>query len=141
MATDPRHAVLFEPVTIGPKTLRNRFYKTPHCSNFGIVRPRTQAAFRAMAAEGGWAACNTEMCSIHPSSDAHPYSNACLWDESDVLNLSLLCDKLHEHNSLAGVELWYGGVHAATRESRLKPWGVSPITQDFQSCVVMDTAA
>lgn len=32
MARDPRHNVLFEPITIGPKTLRNRFYQVPHCT-------------------------------------------------------------------------------------------------------------
>jgi dimethylamine/trimethylamine dehydrogenase len=26
---DPRHAILFEPVTVGPKTLPNRFYQVP----------------------------------------------------------------------------------------------------------------
>ena len=31
----PRHDVLFEPVPIGPKTLRNRFYQVPHCTGFG----------------------------------------------------------------------------------------------------------
>ena len=39
---DPRHAVLFEPVQIGPKTLPNRFYQVPHASGFGASRPRTQ---------------------------------------------------------------------------------------------------
>ena len=29
---DPRHDVLFEPVRIGPKTMRNRFYQVPHCT-------------------------------------------------------------------------------------------------------------
>jgi len=43
---DPRHDILFEPLTIGPKTLRNRFYQVPHASGFGSVKPRTQAAFR-----------------------------------------------------------------------------------------------
>ena len=26
MARDPKHDVLFQPIQIGPKTLRNRFY-------------------------------------------------------------------------------------------------------------------
>ena len=30
MARDPRHDILFEPVQIGCKTLRNRFYQSPH---------------------------------------------------------------------------------------------------------------
>ena len=38
MGRDPRHDVLFEPVRIGPKTLRNRFYQSPHCTSFGAER-------------------------------------------------------------------------------------------------------
>jgi 2,4-dienoyl-CoA reductase-like NADH-dependent reductase (Old Yellow Enzyme family) len=43
---DPRHAILFEPVRIGPKTLPNRFYQVPHASGFGSHQPffRTDAA-------------------------------------------------------------------------------------------------
>jgi 2,4-dienoyl-CoA reductase-like NADH-dependent reductase (Old Yellow Enzyme family) len=55
MARDPRHDVLFEPVPIGPKTLRNRLYQSPHCTSFGAELPGAQAHIRA---EGGWAAVN-----------------------------------------------------------------------------------
>ncbi|MDX6519885.1 MAG: dimethylamine/trimethylamine dehydrogenase, partial [Gaiellales bacterium] len=48
---EPRHDILFEPVQIGPKTLRNRFYQVPHCTGFGVEKPWTQAAFRGMKAE------------------------------------------------------------------------------------------
>ena len=141
MARDPKHDVLFEPVRIGPKTLRNRFYKAPHCSSFGVDWPGTQAHFRAMAAEGGWACVSTEYCSIHPSSDAHPSFGARLWDETDVANLSLMCDKIHEHGSLAGVQLWYGAAHARNYESRMPARGVSQIPSDYlfmQSCYEVD---
>ena len=60
MARDPRHDILFEPVRIGPKTLRNRFYQVPHCTGFGSEKPGSQARFRGMKAEGGWAAVCTE---------------------------------------------------------------------------------
>ena len=79
MARDPRHDILFEPVSIGPKTLRNRFYQSPHCTSFGDDVPGSQAGIRGMKAEGGWAAVNTEFCSVHPSSDARPVISARLW--------------------------------------------------------------
>src|SRR5436309_356888 len=50
MARDPRHDVLFEPVRIGPKVLRNRFYQVPHCTGFGTDKPGAQAACRPRAA-------------------------------------------------------------------------------------------
>ncbi len=141
MARDPKFDVLFEPIRIGPKTLKNRFYKTPHCTNFGSDWPGAQAYFRAVAAEGGWAAASTEYCSIHPSSDHAPLSSGRLWDDSDVRNLSLMCDALHEHGALAGVEFWTGGAHAPNFESRMPAPGVSQIVSDCewrQSCYEMD---
>ena len=56
-ARDPRHDVLFEPVRIGPKTLRNRFYQVPHCTGFGVEKPWTQARHRGIKAEGAGPAC------------------------------------------------------------------------------------
>ena len=70
---DPRHAVLFEPIAIGPKVMPNRFCQVPHCTSFGIERPRSQARFRAMKAEGGWGAVFTEECSVHWEADNTPY--------------------------------------------------------------------
>jgi NADH:flavin oxidoreductase / NADH oxidase family len=50
----PRHAILFEPVRIGRKTMPNRLCQVPHASGSGSRQPRTQAAFRAVKSEGGW---------------------------------------------------------------------------------------
>jgi dimethylamine/trimethylamine dehydrogenase len=44
-----------------------------------------------------------------------------LWDEGDVINLGKMCEELHEHGSLAGVQLWYNGLHAPGLESREVP--------------------
>lgn len=140
MARDPKHDILFEPVAIGPKTIPNRFYKAPHCTALGVERPGEQAYFRAMAAEGGWGAVNTEYCSIHPESDDTPYVSARLWDDGDVRNLSLMCERVHEHGALAGVQLWYGSKHALNYETRVPPRGVSQISSDYvpyQSCATM----
>ena len=72
MARDPKYDVLFEPIQIGPKTMKNRFYQIPHCNGFGSEKPLSQAYFRAMKAEGGYGACCTEYCSISPESDDTP---------------------------------------------------------------------
>ena len=141
MARPPEHDVLFEPVRIGPKTLRNRFYKTAHGTRFGVEHPGRQASFRGMAAEGGWAAVHSDLCSIHSETDNTPNAICRLWDEDDVRNLALMCDAVHEHGALAGVELWYGSAHARNLESRVAARGVSQIPSDLawtQSCYAMD---
>jgi dimethylamine/trimethylamine dehydrogenase len=136
MGREPRHDILFEPVRIGPKTLRNRFYQVPHCTGFGVEKPWTQAAFRGMKAEGGWAAVCTEYCSISPDSDETPYVSARLWDDEDMRALALMTEAAHDHGALAGVELWHGGVYAESREARLPQLAPSQIASDMDSIVV-----
>jgi dimethylamine/trimethylamine dehydrogenase len=121
--------------------MKNRFYQTPHCTNFGSEQPGAQAYLRSMKAEGGWAVVNTEACHIHPESDDTPSVIARLWDGDDVKNLSLMCDKVHEHGALAGVELYYGGSHVSGYTTRLVARGISQIPSEslwMSTCSVMD---
>jgi len=143
MPRDPRHDILFEPVRIGPRTLRNRFYQSPHCTSFGAELPGAQAHIRGMKAEGGWAAVNTEFCSVHPSSDSQPLASARLWDEDDARNLAAMADLAHEHGAIAGVELWHGGCVAGNLETRLPARSVSQMNDDSlysTSCYELDKA-
>lgn len=143
MARNPQHDILFEPVEIGPKTLRNRFYQAPHCTSFGSDLPGAQAYIRQMKAEGGWAAVNTEFCSVHPSSDAFPLVSARLWDEADIERLALTAELAHENGALAGVELWHGGCVVGNLESRMPARSVSQMTDESlysSSCYQLDKA-
>jgi dimethylamine/trimethylamine dehydrogenase len=115
---DPRHAILFEPVEIGPKTLPNRFYQVPHASGFGSVKPRTQAAFRAIKAEGGWGGVCVEYSAISPEADEVPPISANIWDDDDARALALTVDAVHAHGALVGLELYHGGAASLNGESR-----------------------
>ncbi|MGH2802204.1 MAG: FAD-dependent oxidoreductase, partial [Thermoleophilaceae bacterium] len=132
MARDPKYDILFEPIQLGPKTLRNRFYQVPHCIGAGSEKPGFQAYHRGVKAEGGWGAICTEYCSIHPESDDTMRVSARIWDDDDVRNLAVMCDRLHHFGALAGIELWYGGPHAPCMESRHNPRGPSQIPSDFE---------
>jgi dimethylamine/trimethylamine dehydrogenase len=128
---DPRHDILFEPVQIGPKTLRNRFFQVPHSTGFGSDRPGSQARFRATRAEGGWAAVCVEIASIDPESDRNPVPiPARLWDDDDVRNLALVCKESHDHGALVGIELWHSGAHVDVSPSRLPPGAPSQLPSD-----------
>jgi len=118
MSRDPKHDVLFEPIKIGPRKTRNRFWQTSHCAGPGSERPGAQAHLRGMKAEGGWGVVFTEFCSIHPESDEYPYTSARIWDEGDIRNLGYMCEVAHRHGSLAGIQLWYSGGNAPSLESR-----------------------
>jgi dimethylamine/trimethylamine dehydrogenase len=143
MARDPRHDILFEPVPIGPKTLRNRFYQSPHCTSFGDDVPGSQAGIRGMKAEGGWAAVNTEFCSVHPSSDARPVISARMWDDEDARNLKGMVDLAHDHGALAGLELWHGGYVSGNKESRMPAPSASQVSDEAlasAACYELDKA-
>ena len=133
---DPNHEILFEPVQIGPKTLRNRFYQVPHCSGFGTEKPWTQAAHRGVKAEGGWAAVCTEYAPFSPESDEAPLIAARFWDEDDMRALRLMTDAAHEHGALAGLELYHGGAHIANNQTRLPSVAPSQLASDLEPHVV-----
>jgi len=124
---DPRHAILFDPVKIGPVTAPNRFYQTPHATGFGWQRPQSGAALRGVKAEGGWGVVCTEYCSIHPSSDDSPHAFLTLWDDDDIAPLAATAEAIHAHGALAGIELWHGGFHASNRMTRVP--GIGPQVQ------------
>ncbi len=71
------------------------------------------AELRGVKAEGGWGVVCTEYCSIHPASDDLPHPYASLWDQGDITSHALMTEKVHQHGSLAGVELWAGGSRSA----------------------------
>ena len=133
MPRDARFDILFEPVQIGPKTLRNRFYQVPHCTGFGVEKPWSQAAHRAVKAEGGWAAVCTEYCTVSADADETPFISARMWDDHDLRHLALTCDAAHAHGALAGVELSHSGAHGENGETRLPPPAPSQITSDYSN--------
>lgn len=127
---DPRYDILFEPVTIGPVTTRNRFYQVPHCSGMGHRYPRSDAHMRAMKAEGGWGVVSTQETEIHPSSDLTPSNQGRIWDSADVRVFREATDLIHERGSLAAVQLVHNGLHTANRLSRIVPYAPSDAVVD-----------
>ncbi|HVY99644.1 MAG TPA: FAD-dependent oxidoreductase [Dongiaceae bacterium] len=107
---DPRYDILFEPIRIGPKVMKNRFYQVPQCTGAGWPRPGSNAAHRRVKAEGGWGGICTESCSIHPEVNQSTTTNTTLWDEGDVINHRHMVDEVHKYGALAAVELGAGGV-------------------------------
>ena len=125
MPRDPRYDILFEPVRIGPVVARNRFYQVPHCNGMGHRDVSALAEMRGVKAEGGWAVVCTEQVEFHHSSDITPFIELRLWDDRDIPALARMVDKIHEHGSLAGIELAYNGMNGPNLYSREVPMGPS----------------
>jgi dimethylamine/trimethylamine dehydrogenase len=119
----PRYDILFQPVKIGPVTAKNRFYQVPHCNGLGYRDPSALARLRGIKAEGGWAVVCTEQVEIHYSSEITPFIELRLWDDRDIPALARMADAIHEHGSLAGIELAYNGMNGPNLYSREVPMG------------------
>lgn len=132
---DPRYDILFQPQKIGPVTAKNRFYQVPHCTGMGYRYPKSEARFRGIKAEGGWAVVCTQETEIHKSSDISPANEARLWDDSDIPALRLMTDAVHEHGSLAAVQLVHNGLHTANQYSRVSPIAPSAAPVDHYAPV------
>jgi len=130
MTRDPRYDILFEPVRIGPVTARNRFYQVPHCNGMGRTYPSSMAEMRGVKAEGGWAVVCTEEVEIHHTSEHSPGIEGRLWDDADMPVFVRMTDKIHEHGSLAGIELAYAGMVTPNRYTREIPMAPSHLPVD-----------
>ena len=133
MARDPKYDCLFEPIRIGPKTMKNRFYQVPHCNGAGSERPGAQAAFRGHEGRGRAGAASARNT---PRSIPNPTTCTGSRPASGMTAMSSIsatwCDEIHRHGALAGIEMWYGGPHAPCMESRAVPRGPSQIASEFE---------
>jgi len=115
--------ILFQPIQIGPVVAPNRFYQVPHCNGLAYRHPRAIAAMRRIKAEGGWGVVCTEETQIHHTSDQTPYIEGRLWNDEDIPAMELVTDSIHQHGSLAGIQLAYHGILGSNLYSRVPTLG------------------
>jgi dimethylamine/trimethylamine dehydrogenase len=118
MGRNPRHDILFDPVTVGPKMFRNRFWGVPYDSGFGPTAPLAHASHREVQAEGGWSCIFTGVTSVSQDHDPRPFGDR-LWSEEEYPALQLFRDRVHAHGALAGVEIGHVGADAVNKVVRL----------------------
>ena len=110
--TDPQHAVLFEPVQIGPVTAPNRFYAVPHATGHGWTQPAGANHLRAMKAEGGWGTVAVQMTEIGPDTDMANHPMERLWDDGDIPRHAHQVELIKQHGALTAIEIAHGGMRA-----------------------------
>ncbi|WP_284735861.1 oxidoreductase [Dongia deserti] len=120
-----RYDVLFEPVRIGPKLAKNRFYQVPHCNGGGYRDPSAVAEMRRTKAEGGWGVIFTEQTEIHQSSEITPFIEQRLWDDREIPALARMAEAMKSHGALAGIQLAYSGINGPNLYSREVPLAVT----------------
>ena len=124
-ARPARYDVLFEPVRIGPKIAKNRFYQVPHCNGGGYRDPSAVAEMRRTKAEGGWGVIFTEQTEIHQTSEITPFIEQRLWDDREIPALARMAEAMKSHGALAGIQLAYSGINGPNLYSREVPLAVT----------------
>ncbi len=124
-ARPPQHDVLFEPVRIGPKLAKNRFFQVPHCNGGGYRDPSAVAEMRRVKAEGGWGVIFTEQTEIHHTSEITPFIEQRLWDDRDIPALARMAEAMKSHGALAGIQMAYSGINGPNLYTREVPRAVS----------------
>ena len=122
MPRDARYDLLFEPIAIGPKILKNRFFQVPQCTGAGSSTAGRQC--HAPRGQGGrrLGGLCTESCMIHPETDQPVATVSTLYDQGDVINHRHMTDSVHKWGALAGVELCHaGGLANACRRRHVSP--------------------
>ncbi len=122
---DPRYDILFEPVRIGPKLAKNRFYQVPHCNGGGYRDPSAVVEMRRTKAEGGWGVIFTEQTEVHPTSEITPFIEQRLWQDRDIPALARMAEAMKSHGALAGIQLAYSGINGPNLYSREVPLAVT----------------
>jgi 2,4-dienoyl-CoA reductase-like NADH-dependent reductase (Old Yellow Enzyme family) len=121
-------SILFSPLKIKDITLKNRIAVSPMCqysavegfaNDFHLVHLGSRAI-------GGSGLIIQEATAVSPEGRITP-GDLGLWDDRHVEKLAEIVSFIHEHGSVAGIQL----AHAGRKASCAKPWdGGKQITQD-----------
>ena len=125
MPRHPRHDILFQPLKVGPRTLKNRFYGVPYGYGAGDSKPLSHIRHREVEAEGGWAVVNTGVTATSVDFEGHSMER--LQSEDNVVVLAAMVEAVHMHGALAGIEFGHVGADAANRDLRTPAIGPSQL--------------
>ena len=117
---------LFEPIQLGPITVPNRLYQSPHACGFD---PETEAYFRGEKSKGGFGLVCLGATSVHPTSTYGPAGGSELNKISDVEDHKIITNKVHQYGGKIFCQIWHGGVLVASNNSahggKYPGWGPS----------------
>jgi 2,4-dienoyl-CoA reductase-like NADH-dependent reductase (Old Yellow Enzyme family)/thioredoxin reductase len=143
--TGYRH--LFEPLTVGPLTLRNRVLCGAHFTMFTEPNPvwgepgfygRRYGRYLAERARGGVAAVIAGETAVAPNTAYKMPNNANGWDPACVPHYEALTAQVHEHGALAFLQLTHSGAMMLGNWSKQVAIGPSRVPDYFEAPKPMD---
>ncbi|MGH7751015.1 MAG: mycofactocin system FadH/OYE family oxidoreductase 2, partial [Candidatus Dormibacteria bacterium] len=120
--------MLFEPLRLGPLTLRNRIVFSAHLTNAAVDGMPTEqhAAYYAARAAGGAGLVITEEHSVHPAD--RPYEKLIRGHDPAVIpGYRRITDAVHAHGVAVLAQLNHNGGQASGMYSRQPLWAPSPL--------------
>lgn len=102
---------MFQPITIGPMTVKNRFVVPPMGNNFantdGTMSEQSVAYYRERA-KGGFGLITVEATVVHKGAKGGP-RKPCLYDDSSIESFKKLVDACHAEGAKVSVQLQNAG--------------------------------
>lgn len=122
------HPRLLSPLTIGPRTVRNRVVFTAHLTNAaldGVPTPQHVAYYEARAAGGTGLIVTEEHC-VHPSD--WPYEKVIHGYRPEVIErYRAIVEAVHAHGTVIVAQLNHNGGQGSGMYSRRPLWAPSPV--------------
>jgi 2,4-dienoyl-CoA reductase-like NADH-dependent reductase (Old Yellow Enzyme family) len=122
------YPTLFSPITLGPRTARNRIWLTAHATEFSTdgTFADTSADYYAERARGGVAVITMEAMAVHPSTQ--PRRGVIRAYEAAVVDsYRKVAAAVHPHGAMLMAQLWHRGRQTDGIISRLPTWAPSPV--------------
>ena len=138
---------LFEPLPVGPVTLRNRVVCGAHFTMFTEPNPvwgepgfygRRYGRYLAERARGGVAAVIAGETAVAPNTAYKMANNANGWDPACIPHYETLTAQVHEHGALAFLQLTHSGAMMLGNWSKQVAIGPSSVPDYFESPKPMD---
>jgi 2,4-dienoyl-CoA reductase (NADPH2) len=141
-----RYPLLFSPLQIGPRMLKNRIVFSAHLTNYAVDgRPSAQhAAYYEARARGGAGLIITEEHSTHPTD--WPYEKMIHgFDERVIPGYRAITDAVHRHDATILAQINHNGGQGSGQYSRLPVWAPSamadPMFREVAKAVTADEIA
>ncbi|WP_020106791.1 FAD-dependent oxidoreductase [Nocardia sp. 348MFTsu5.1] len=124
----PDYPTLFSPITLGPRTAKNRVWMTAHATEFSTDGTFADASadYYAERARGGVAVITMEAMAVHPTTQ--PRRGVILaYDPAVIDSYRAVANAVHPHGTLLLAQLWHRGRQTDGIISRLPTWAPSAV--------------
>lgn len=124
-----KERALFQPIQIGPMTVKNRFVMPPMANNMantdGSLSEKSKAYYAARA-KGGFGLITIEATVVDPSAKGG-LRKSCLFDDSVIPSFAAVAEVCHSYGAKVSVQLQHAGAEGNAKAAGAPLKSASPI--------------